>query len=63
MAPNKWACWYSIPVIHPEPGRMYGQDALEAFDNTLRFVRNLIHGSIEDGFQIWWQDKDDKGGF
>jgi hypothetical protein len=58
-----WGCYFSIHVIHPEGHRIYGADAIEAVDRTLWFLGNLIRGSIEDGFGIWWHHEGDAAGF
>jgi hypothetical protein len=38
-----------------------GNDVLQAFERTVRFVRGLIIGSVDDGFQIWWRNPGDCG--
>jgi hypothetical protein len=58
-----WACYWSIHVIHSEEARLYGDDPIQALDRTLEFITNLIHGSIEDGFTMWWQSEGDGCGF
>ena len=63
LSDGRWRCGYSIPVINPEVFALKGDDALQAFDRTMRFVRDLIIGSVEDGFQIWWRNPGDFGGF
>jgi hypothetical protein len=60
---KSWACYWSIHVIHPEEARIYGDDPLQALERTLGFFANFINGSIEDGFEMWWQDKGDACGF
>ena len=59
---NKWACHWSISHIHPELGRMYGLDPLDAFTKTLDFLSSLIRGSEQDGLQIWWREPGDHAG-
>jgi|SRR5882762_3672686 len=59
---NKWVCHWSISHIHPEMGRMYGSDPLDAFIKTLDFLSSLIRGSELDGLQIWWRERGDHAG-
>jgi|SRR5208282_3823337 len=59
---GKWACHWSISHIHPEVGRIYGRDAMEALTKTLDFLSSLIRGSESDGLRIWWQEDGDHGG-
>ena len=58
-----WACYWSVHVIHPEEGRLYGDDPMQALDRTMGFLANLINGHIEDGFEMWWQHEGDACGF
>jgi hypothetical protein len=58
----QWACHWSISHIHPEDGRIYGKDPLEALTNALDFVSSLIRGSEADGLGVWWQNRGDHGG-
>ena len=60
---GKWACFWSISFVHPEPGRLWGDDPLEALGRVLHFVGRLLRGSEEDGLVVWWQHKGDHGGF
>ena len=60
---KRWACYWSIHVIHSEEGRIYGDDPMQAVDWTFGFLGKLIRGSIEDGFEIWWQHEGDACGF
>lgn len=60
---RRWACYWSIHVIHPEEARLYGDDPMQALDRTLEFIGNLIRGSIEDGFEMWWRFEGDACGF
>src|SRR6266705_5802857 len=46
---KKWACHWSISHIHPEIGRLYGNDPLEALTTSLDFLSSLIRGSEKDG--------------
>jgi hypothetical protein len=59
---NRWACHWSLAHVHPEVGRMYGTDPLEALTNTLDFLSSLIRGSEDDGLILWWQVEGDHGG-
>jgi hypothetical protein len=59
---QSWACFWSIHGIHPEEAKLYGEDPIQALDITLAFLSNLIHGSIEDGYQMWWLDEGDACG-
>ena len=36
---------------------------MQALERTISFLGNLINGSIEDGFEVWWQHEGDAGGF
>lgn len=58
-----WACYWSVHVIHPEEGRLHGDDPIQALDRTLGFLADLINGHIKDGFEMWWQHKGDACGF
>lgn len=60
---GSWACYWSIHQIHPEEAKLYGDDPIQALERTLRFVANLIRGSIEDGIDMWWQNEGDECGF
>jgi len=57
-----WICHWSISHIHPEIGRLYGKDPLDAFVKTLDFLSSLIRGSELDGLQVWWFEKGDHAG-
>ena len=56
---KKWVCEWSISFIHPEIGRLYGDDPLEALTVSLDFLSDLIRGSQRDGLPIWWKTKGD----
>jgi hypothetical protein len=57
-----WACHWSISHVHPEIGRLYGGDPLQALTATLDFVASLIRGSERDGLVVWWQQEGDHAG-
>jgi hypothetical protein len=61
-ASRRWACHWSLAHIHPEIGRIYGADSLEALTRTLDFISSLIRGSEEDGLIVWWQVEGDHAG-
>ncbi len=57
-----WACHWSITHIHPEVGRIYGADPIEALTRTLDFLSSLIRDSEDDGLTVWWQVEGDHAG-
>lgn len=59
---NKWACNWSISFIHPENGRLYGDDPLSALTVTVDFLSCFIRGSEIDGLRVWWRIKGDHAG-
>jgi hypothetical protein len=59
---QKWACDWSLAHVHPEDGRIYGADPLDALTKTLDFISSLIRGSEDDGLVIWWKVEGDHGG-
>jgi hypothetical protein len=61
--PGTWTCGWSISFVHPEPGRIRGQDPLDVLSRTIHFVGRLLRGSEEDGLVVWWQEEGDHGGF
>jgi hypothetical protein len=63
MESGKWACYWSISQVHPEPGRLWGDDPLQAFNRVMHVVGRLLRGSEEDGLVVWWQFEGDHGGF
>ena len=52
-----WACRCRIAVILHRAANTYGEDPLQALTLCLKFVRDLIRGSEEDGWEIWWLGK------
>jgi hypothetical protein len=46
---KKWACEWSISFIHPEIGKLFGNDPMEALTLSLDFLSDLIRGSEKDG--------------
>jgi len=59
---KRWACHWSLAVVHPEVGRIYGADPIAALTATLDFLSILIRGSEDDGLVVWWQTEGDHGG-
>src|SRR5688572_30564230 len=59
---NRWACYWSLAYLHPEEGKIFGDDPLDAFFNCLDFLGNLIRGSEKDGLGVWWQYEGDHCG-
>jgi hypothetical protein len=59
---ERWKCYYTISMIHPERGHIWGADPLDALSNCLVFLDGLIKGSEEDGLEIWWQHEGDHCG-
>jgi len=59
---NRWHCHWSLSFVHPEIGRMFGDDPLSALTTALDFVSGLIRGSEEDGLIVWWQYEGDHAG-
>lgn len=59
---QRWACHFSMAVVHPEVAKLYGSDPLAAVVNTLDFLSTLIRGSEADGLVIWWQTEGDHAG-
>ncbi len=61
--PDWWICYWSIDVIHPEQGKIYGVDAMDALFNCMRFIVDLIKDHIAIGYEVWWEVQGDEGGF
>jgi hypothetical protein len=59
---GQWACHWSVAYVHPEPGRIYGKDPLDAVVKTLDFLSSLVRGSEIDGLKVWWLDQGDHAG-
>jgi len=59
---KKWACHWSLAHVHPEIGRVYGDDPLDSLTKALDFLSSLIRGSEDDGLTIWWQARGDRAG-
>ncbi len=59
---DHWACYWSLDFVHPEQGRLFGDDPLDALFTCLDFVGNLIRGSEKDGLRVWWQYEGDHCG-
>ena len=59
---KRWACHWSLAQVHPEVGRLYGADPLDALTATLDFLSSLIRGSEDDGLIVWWQTEGDHAG-
>lgn len=59
---NRWACYWSLAHIHPEEGRVFGDDSLDSLFTCLDFIGNLIRGSEKDGLEVWWQYEGDHCG-
>src|SRR6185436_19725346 len=57
-----WACYWSIHAIHSAEAKVYGDDPIQALERTIRFIANLIRGSIEDGIDMWWENEGDECG-
>jgi hypothetical protein len=62
LSESKWVCYWSLSYVNPERAKMYGKDPLDALNNCLKFIADLIHGSEEDGLKIWWQVEGDHAG-
>lgn len=60
---RKWACYFRVSEIVPEPMRIFGSDPLNALENGLEFVKRLVLGSIKDGWEIWSEAPGDRAGF
>ncbi|SRR6266404_9800372 len=57
-----WVCYWSLDEIHPNRGRIYGVDALDAFLNCIQFLKVLIARHEELGYRIWWNEAGDEAG-
>jgi hypothetical protein len=55
-------CYWSFAEIHPEIGKIYGLDPLDAFLNCVDFIRQLIQKHKTIGSTVWWQEEGDDGG-
>lgn len=60
---QKWACRVSVDYLWSEPVWLHGEDALDAFRLCLLFASDLILGSTEKGWTVWWREEGDHGGF
>jgi hypothetical protein len=59
---NKWACHWSLSHVHPEIGKTYGSDPLDALVKAIDFLSILIRGSEADGLVVWWEQRNDHAG-
>jgi hypothetical protein len=57
-----WVCYWSLFKIHPEKGKIYGVDALDAFLNCIQFIIRLIEEHRKAGYEVWWNVKGDLAG-
>jgi hypothetical protein len=57
-----WICLWSLDKIHPHPGRIYGEDALDALVKCLEFLVELLKQHESLGTVIWWLERGDYGG-
>ncbi len=48
--------------VHPEIGRMSGDDLWTLLPQTFDFLSSLIRGSEEDGLIVWWRFERDHAG-
>ncbi len=60
---GSWRCEWSLDHLYPEAVHFTGDDPLAALTRTLEFAGEFIRGRIEDGYEIYWQDEEDMGGF
>jgi hypothetical protein len=59
---QRWYCHWSLSFVHPEIGRMSGNDPMDALTQTFDFISSLIRGSEEDGLVVWWRYEGDHAG-
>jgi hypothetical protein len=59
---RRWYCHWSLSFVHPEIGRMSGDDPMDALTQTFDFISSLIRGSEEDGLVVWWRYEGDHAG-
>jgi hypothetical protein len=59
---QRWYCHWSLSYVHPEIGRISGDDPLDALASTFDFISSLIRGSEEDGLTVWWRYEGDHAG-
>ena len=59
---DRWECHWSLAYVHPEVGRIFGDDPLDAIFQCLDFIGNLITGSQKNGLRVWWQYEGDSCG-
>lgn len=57
-----WLCYWSLSQIHPEKGKIYGVDPLDAFLNCTQFIICLITEHKEAGYEVWWNVEGDHAG-
>lgn len=57
-----WVCYWSLSNIHPEKGKIYGVDPLDALLNCIQFIIRLIEHHKEVGYEVWWNTEGDVGG-
>ena len=59
---QRWYCHWSLSFVHPEIGRLSGDDPMDALTRTFDFLSSLIRGSEEDGLIVWWRYQGDHAG-
>ncbi len=61
VADNKWRCDLEMSLLL-ENSHVWGLDPLYAFYCALFLLRQVVEGSCEDGWEIWWREKGDFAG-
>src|SRR5579859_5901107 len=58
-----WYCFFELSEICPIPGKVYGEDSIDAFINALKQIHTLIQKHRELGYEVWWETEGDGGHF
>ena len=57
-----WACSWALSKTDPEPRDIFGEDALAALVNCLKFLNGYIQDSAQAGVEIFWMERGDNAG-
>lgn len=60
---GRWVCHWSLGLVHPDVGKQFGDDPLDAIYQCLRFIEELIKGFEKDGLRARWRFEGDHCGF
>jgi hypothetical protein len=59
---NAWTCSWSMPPTDPTLRYVCGEDALDALQNCMIVLKEIIAAYEHTGTDIWWLEPGDQGG-